>query len=112
MRLFVVAGRVAAAMTRRAATWITNVKQGGRPERLSPDPEVCRLALGAAAAVGAEFCGVDLIRDGEGRVQVLEVNSMPAWSGLQSVADCDIAGLIADAAAARLSQCRPLETVR
>ena len=30
-RLFVLRGRVVAAMMRRASTWITNVKQGGRP---------------------------------------------------------------------------------
>ena len=30
-RLFVLRGRVVAAMMRRASTWITNVKQGGEP---------------------------------------------------------------------------------
>ena len=35
-RLFVVRGRVIAAMMRRAPTWITNVKQGGEPWRVAP----------------------------------------------------------------------------
>ena len=38
----------------------------------------------AAAAVGADHAGVDLIVDRDGGLQVLEVNSMPAWQGLQS----------------------------
>jgi len=37
------------------------------------------------------------VADAEGRHFVLEVNSMPAWSGLQSVAQVSIADAIADA---------------
>ena len=37
----------------------------------------------AAAAVGADHAGVDLIRDRSGGLQVLEVNGIPAWRGLQ-----------------------------
>ena len=41
--------------------------------------------MAAAAAVGAAHAGVDLIEDEDGSLLVLEVNSMPAWQGLQSV---------------------------
>ena len=41
-RLFVVRGRVIAAMMRRAATWITNVKQGGEPWRVGRDARLER----------------------------------------------------------------------
>ena len=37
-RLFVLRGRVVAAMMRRASTWITNLKQGGQPLAVTPDP--------------------------------------------------------------------------
>ena len=82
-------------MMRRAKTWITNVKQGGAPEAIAPDERLDALALAAARAVGAEIAGVDIIvgRDGP---RVLEVNSMPAWSGLQKVTQLDIAGAVAD----------------
>jgi RimK family alpha-L-glutamate ligase len=89
-RLFVSGGRVAAAMMRRSAVWITNVKQGGEPVAVGPDGALEALALAAARAVGAEIAGVDLIVGREGP-RVLEVNSMPAWRGLQKVADVDIA---------------------
>jgi RimK family alpha-L-glutamate ligase len=94
-RLFVSQGRVIAAMTRHAAHWITNVKQGGRPVAMVPDAVMRELAVRAAAAVGANFAGIDLVRDAEGRPTVLEVNSMPAWSGLQKVTKTNIAATLA-----------------
>src|SRR6185436_12359342 len=56
-RLMVCAGRVVAAMARHATTWITNVKQGGRPTPAVPDAEMRELAIRATAAVGASFAG-------------------------------------------------------
>lgn len=90
-RVFVCGGEVLAAMTRRGAGWITNIKQGATPEPLTPDREMAEVALRAAQAVGAAYAGVDLLRDGEGRLWVLEVNSMPAWRGLQRVTDVKVA---------------------
>lgn len=94
-RVLVSGGRVVAAMRRRSASWITNVHQGGKPEPWRPDPDAAALALAAARAVGADLAGVDLIEDGRGGHMVLEVNSMPAWSGLQTVAPVDVADRIA-----------------
>ncbi|WP_181704121.1 RimK family alpha-L-glutamate ligase [Chthonobacter albigriseus] len=100
-RVFVSGGRVIAGMVRVGATWITNVHQGATPAPFAVTPEAERLALAAARAVGAAFAGVDLIEAGEGRLSVLEVNSMPAWRGLQKVAGCDVAdAMIADFLAA------------
>jgi tetrahydromethanopterin:alpha-L-glutamate ligase len=95
-RLFVLRDRVAAAMMRRASTWITNVKQGGEPVAIAPDPKMERLALAAAKAVGAVIAGVDVLVGIDGAPTVLEVNSMPAWSGLQKVNTDNIAEAIAD----------------
>ena len=93
-RVFVLQGRVIAAMERRSRNWITNVRQGGEPAALLPSPEVVDLALHAASSVGAAFCGVDILPGPEGPV-VLEVNSMPAWSGLQKVSKPRISAAIA-----------------
>ncbi|MEW6437490.1 MAG: RimK family alpha-L-glutamate ligase [Pseudomonadota bacterium] len=90
-RVLVAGGRVLAAMTRRAEHWITNVKLGAKPEPVALDDEMRDLALRAAAAVEAEFAGVDLLRGADGRWYVIEVNSMPGWQGLQSVTDFSIA---------------------
>ena len=90
-RLFVSGGRVVEAMARRSETWVTNVHQGAAPEGWRPPAEAAALAAAAVAAIGADFAGVDLIADGEGGHLLLEVNSMPAWKGLQSVAAGDVA---------------------
>jgi glutathione synthase/RimK-type ligase-like ATP-grasp enzyme len=94
-RLFVLRGRVVAAMMRRAPTWITNVKQGGQPVAVAPDPKMERLAVAAAEAVGAAIAGVDVLVGADGAPTVLEVNSMPAWNGLQKVSKRNIAEEIA-----------------
>jgi glutathione synthase/RimK-type ligase-like ATP-grasp enzyme len=39
---------------------------------------------------------VDVIRDENGRLFVLEVNSIPAWRGLQGVTEVNIAQVLAD----------------
>ena len=82
-------------MARHGLGWITNIRQGGRPEAVPPVDELARLAVAAAAAVGCDHAGVDLIEGRDGRLLVLEVNSMPAWQGLQGVTEIDIAGCLA-----------------
>jgi RimK family alpha-L-glutamate ligase len=94
-RLLVSRGRVVAAMMRHSHEWITNIKRGGRPVTVAANDEMKTLAVGAAAAVGADFAGVDILYGADERPAVLEVNSMPAWSGLQKVTSGNIAAVLA-----------------
>lgn len=103
-RVFVVAGRAIVAMTRHHRDWVTNVKRGGEPRAADLDPPLARLAERAAAAVGARYCGVDLIRPSSAEPLVIEVNSMPAWSGLQKVTRIDVADGIASGLLAELAE--------
>jgi glutathione synthase/RimK-type ligase-like ATP-grasp enzyme len=82
-------------MMRRGASWITNVARGGTCEAVRCDGRLAELAVAATRAVAADYAGVDLIEDESGQLVVLEVNSMPAWKGLQGVAEIDIADAIA-----------------
>jgi ribosomal protein S6--L-glutamate ligase len=93
-RVFVCDGRAIAGMIREGDGWITNVHRGGRPLPWAMPAAAATLAEAAAAAVGVDYSGVDLVEDGEGGFAVLEVNSMPAWSGLQTVCETDIAGSV------------------
>jgi tetrahydromethanopterin:alpha-L-glutamate ligase len=93
-RIFVAAGRVVAAMIRHGTSWITNIKQGARAEAAIPSQAIADLALRAAACVGADYAGVDIIQDRSGAPLVLEVNSMPAWQGLQLVTRTRIADAV------------------
>jgi len=105
-RVFVAAGKVVAMMSRRGEDWITNVNRGAVPELVPghDEAELGELAIAAAAAVGADFAGVDIVPAADGRLFVLEVNSMPAWSGLQTVAAVNIADAVAAALLAFLAE--------
>ncbi|MBT3816099.1 MAG: alpha-L-glutamate ligase, partial [Methylococcales bacterium] len=52
------------------------------------------LALRATEALAMDYAGVDIIVDKEGHYSVIEVNSIPAWKGLQSICYIDIAQLL------------------
>lgn len=95
-RVFIVNGKAVGAMVRHGSHWINNVAQGGRCEPLDANGEIAELALAAAKAVDIDYCGVDVIRDRQGKLYVLEVNSIPAWKGLQSVVPLDIAQTLVD----------------
>lgn len=86
-RVFVIDGVAVAAMKRQGKSWITNVSQGGTcaPVDLSEHEDLRALAQKACCALQMDYAGVDLIRDRDGRLQVIEVNGIPAWKGLQSV---------------------------
>ena len=96
-RIFISRNRVLAAMSRVGKTWITNIHQGAAAvAAIDFDAAMSSLALRATAAVGADYAGVDIIRDEEGQLQILEINSNPAWKGLQSVTDINIAWTLAE----------------
>jgi RimK family alpha-L-glutamate ligase len=100
IRVFVLGGRILAAIERRGPGWRTNIARGavGHPVTL---PETwAGLALRAAAAVGAEYAGVDLLPARGGGVYVLEVNGVPGWEGLQQATGIDVAGALVDHLAA------------
>ena len=57
---------------------------------------MAKLAQDAALAINIDYCGVDIIQAASGEYYVLEVNSIPAWKGLQSVTQLNIAQLLVD----------------
>lgn len=95
-RVMVIGGVGRAAMTRRGSGWINNVAQGATCLDAPADPELFRLAEAATAALEMDYAGVDLMRDRQGRLAVIEVNSIPAWRGLQGTTRADIAALLAE----------------
>lgn len=97
IRVFVLAGRVLGAIRRfaREGEWRTNVAVGGRPEAYIPEPDIERLAIRSARAVGAVMAGVDLLPDLKtGGWTVLEVNAVPGWKALAGETKVDVAAAI------------------
>jgi tetrahydromethanopterin:alpha-L-glutamate ligase len=95
-RVFVIRHQAVGAMVRHGNTWVNNIALGGRCEALEHDAEITRLAEEASVVLGMDYCGVDIIRDQAGRLYVLEVNSIPAWKGLQGVVQVDVAQALVD----------------
>ena len=98
LRLFVVGGKVIGAIERRAPAgdWRTNVAIGGSATAVDVTPDMQRVAVAAAAAVGADYAGVDLLPARDGSLAVLEVNGIPGWQGLQLATGLDVASAIVE----------------
>jgi RimK family alpha-L-glutamate ligase len=96
LRAFVIGGRVIGAIRRRSPGWRTNLARGATAQAATLEPDQINLAVRAAAAVGAEYAGVDLLPARDGRTYVLEVNGIPGWKGLQQATGIDVAGALLD----------------
>ena len=95
LRGLVIGDQVVAAMRRRSDGWRHNVSQGARPEPHVMENDATALCLQASALLGADYAGIDLLQTPHGYT-VVEVNSIPGWSGLQRTTEIEIAQAIAD----------------
>src|SRR3954451_15782096 len=91
VRAMVVGDRVAAAIERVGTGWRANLARGASARSIALDEERARLCVRAAATVGADYAGVDLLRAADGRDYVLEVNGIPGWSGVERACGVDVA---------------------
>jgi RimK family alpha-L-glutamate ligase len=91
IRVLMIGDQSLAAMERVGDNWKTNISVGARPLKLEVSERIRELSLRASKSVGADYCGVDLLCSETGELFVIEVNSMPAWQGLQQVSDFNIA---------------------
>lgn len=71
-------------MTRYGSTFINNFSKGGSCKKESLDPEILNLAFKTSELLNMSFCGVDIMHYKD-KYYVIEVNSIPAWRGLQNV---------------------------
>jgi len=86
------------------------VARGASCERIDLDDNLASLAIKATAALAMDYAGVDIIQDKEGRYTVIEVNSIPAWKGLESVCDMNVAQILADDLINRYLNCHESAT--
>jgi RimK family alpha-L-glutamate ligase len=83
-RVLVVGGCAIAAMRRVSEHWVHNVAQGACCVAAVLTPALTRPAEQAAAALQMDYAGIDLMPTVDG-AQVIEVNGVAAWQGLQRV---------------------------
>lgn len=97
IRAFVVDGKVLGAIYRIAppGQWISNLARGGRAAPCPLTGELAELATRAARAVGAVYCGVDLLETAQG-LTVIEVNGTPSGKGIFEALGVDVTEAIAE----------------
>jgi ribosomal protein S6--L-glutamate ligase len=93
LRLFVIDGKVVAAIQREAlpGEFRANIHLGGTASVIKPTPEEKKIAIRAAKAMDLRVAGVDIIRSSKGPL-LLEVNSSPGLEGIEGATNKDIAG--------------------
>jgi tetrahydromethanopterin:alpha-L-glutamate ligase len=91
-RVLVIGARAVSAMRRVSAHWLHNIAQGAQAQAAALEPALARLAEDAARALSMDYAGVDIMPAAQGApLQVIEVNGVAAWQGLQRVTDFNIA---------------------
>jgi RimK family alpha-L-glutamate ligase len=94
VRAVVVGSSVIAAIERVGEGWRANLARGARARPIALDAERAALCVRAAAALGVDYAGVDLLRSADGRDYVLEVNAIPGWHGVEAATGVDVAAAL------------------
>jgi RimK family alpha-L-glutamate ligase len=96
VRALVVGERAVAAIERTGDGWRTNLARGGRARAVGLDPRQEELCVRAAAALDADYAGVDLLRAADARDYVIEVNGIPGWQGVERATGVDVAAALSE----------------
>ncbi len=94
-RILVCDNKIIASMIRKNKKKITNIRQGGKAFNFKADKKIKNISINAAKLINADYAGIDLIKDKYGNYKVIEINSVPAWKGLQKTTNKNIASILA-----------------
>lgn len=81
-RIFVIGNKAVGAIQRVSPHLTHNIHQGGTGTAIEIPPDMAAAAEAAARAVGADYCGVDLLPLEKGGYTCLEVNGTPNWHAM------------------------------
>lgn len=94
IRIYLVGGRVIAAMERRNdGDFRANIANGGSSAAYTPTTEESELAVSAVQRLGLDFAGVDILQS-DGGPLICEVNSNAHFHGMEQCTGADVAGAI------------------
>ncbi|WP_435954431.1 30S ribosomal protein S6--L-glutamate ligase [Dryocola sp. BD626] len=95
IRCLVVGNQVVAAIERQAkpGDFRSNLHRGGRANQVTITEREREIALQAAATLGLDVAGVDILRANRGPL-VMEVNASPGLEGIEKTSGVDIATLM------------------
>ncbi len=100
LRVIIINGRIIGAMKRIAkpGNFLSNYSQGGTVEQynIEKDPEATWIALNTSKLFKLDYCGVDLMRNKEGKWVVLEVNRACQFEGFEKSSGINVASKVID----------------
>jgi [lysine-biosynthesis-protein LysW]--L-2-aminoadipate ligase len=96
IRSFVVGDRTIAAIYRSSEHWITNTARGGTGTACPVTPELDKISVAAAKAVGGGVLAVDLLEDPKRGLIVNEVNHTMEFHTSVPATGIDIPGAVID----------------
>ncbi len=95
LRVVMLGGEVVGAMKRiaQSGNFLSNFSQGGRVEeyKIGEDSEASSVALNTVKLFKLDYCGVDLMRDTQGKWIVLEVNRSCQFEGFEKATKINMA---------------------
>jgi [lysine-biosynthesis-protein LysW]--L-2-aminoadipate ligase len=96
IRSFVIGDRTVCAIYRSSQHWITNTARGGKADICPVTPEIDRISLAAARAVGGGVVAIDILEDPERGFLINEVNHTMEFHSTVPLTGVDIPGMIVD----------------
>ena len=111
IRCLVIGRKVVAAMARQArpGEFRSNLHRGGTASPVTLTAAERAIAVKAAATLGLDVAGVDILRADRGPL-VLEVNASPGLEGIEATTGLDIAGMMIARIEQRLRRGHRLKT--
>ncbi len=76
-------------MMRYSDSYINNISKGAMCVSVKADKDIIETAIKAASVINIPFCGVDIIKHNK-KNYVIELNSIPAWKGMQTTLENNI----------------------
>lgn len=106
-RVNIINGKVITSVKRiNKSDFRSNVNQGGKMVHYVVSSELENLAIKAARAVGADFCGVDIILDKNNKPHVLEINSNARTLAVHQATGIDLSIEIAKSIIKKLGEAK------
>ncbi len=97
VRVIVVGGRFVCAMKRtNKSDFRSNIELGGKGENFPADGGLIKLCEGVARSLNLDYCGVDVIEDGQGNRFICEVNSNAFFAAAERVCGVNVAKVYAE----------------
>lgn len=97
IRVIVIGGEAVCAMKRRnESDFRSNIELGGKGENYPLTKELAALCEGVAKTLELDYCGVDILKDKNGKPYVCEVNSNAFFAAAERVCGVNVAGAYAE----------------